>query len=159
MHKLDSPLSFDLLLRQISAGNGYPNSVNDYNFSENNSTIHASDPLKHLNPNGHIGGWVSNFIYWYWMSSVYSNQSCFAFIPVETNLFIKCFEKTRLHITLKSLIHRSCNAAARELKSILKVSQTIFITLASFSFTQLSFFIWHLEKLFLTIRHESCYNF
>ena len=44
--------------RQISAGNGYPNSVNDFNFSENNSTIHASDPLKHLNPANHLGGWV-----------------------------------------------------------------------------------------------------
>lgn len=41
---------------QISAGNGYPNSVNDFNFSENNSTIHASDPLKHLNPANHLGG-------------------------------------------------------------------------------------------------------
>jgi len=49
-------LDMDDDLRQISAGNGYPNSVNDFNFSENNSTIHASDPLKHLNPANHLGG-------------------------------------------------------------------------------------------------------
>jgi len=67
---LANVLDMDDDLRQISAGNGYPNSVNEYNFSENNSTIHGSDPLKHLNPTNHIGG--------------------------------------------------SCNAAARELKSILK---------------------------------------
>ena len=51
---------------------------------------------------------------------------------MEINLFIKSFEKIGLQFTLTTFIHRSCNPAARELKSILKVSKKCFLIPFSF---------------------------